>query len=112
GHALATRLVAEELGDAQNRVDEVGLRAVDDHDARAQGGARFAGTFEGERQVELVAPQERAGRAAEQDGLRRLAARELEQLGEGRAELELVQARPGDVARDAGEARVARVVPE
>src|SRR5205807_9693447 len=36
--------------------------------------------FEGERQVELVGPEERAGGAAHQDRLRRLGAGQLEQL--------------------------------
>ena len=66
-HALAARLVAEELGDAPQRVDEVdGL--VEDHDhARAErrpGGAR---RLEGQRHVERVRPDEHAGRPAEQD---------------------------------------------
>ena len=108
GDALAARLVAEELGDAEHGVDEIRPLAVDDHDARAERRAGVTGALEGERQVELVGSQERAGGAAEEDGLRRLGAGELEQLGERRAELELVQTRPRDVARDAEETRVAR----
>ena len=66
-HALAARLVAEELGDPPERVDEVdGL--VEDHDhARAErrpGGPR---RLEGQRHVERVRPDEDARRAAEQD---------------------------------------------
>ena len=73
GDALAARLVAEELGDAEHGVDEVGRLVVDDHDAGAERRARGARVLEGERQVELVGPQERAGGAAEQHCLRRLA---------------------------------------
>ncbi len=112
GDALAARLVAEELGDAQDGGDEVGVLAEDDDDARAERDAGVARGLEGERQVELVGAQERARGAAEQHGLRRLGAGELEQLAQRRAELELVQARPRDVAGEAEEPCVARVVSE
>ena len=69
--ALPARLVAEELGDPPERVDEVD-RLVEDHDhARAErrpGGAR---RLEGQRQVERLRPDEDAGRAAQQDRLDR-----------------------------------------
>src|SRR5205807_6481785 len=68
--------------------------------------------FEGERQVELVGPEERAGGAAHQDRLRRLGAGQLEQFGKRRAELDLVQPGPREVAREAEKPRVARVVLE
>src|SRR5205814_1019153 len=54
GDALAARLVAEELGDAEHRVDEVGGLVVDDHDAAAERRSRGARVLEGERQVELI----------------------------------------------------------
>ena len=52
-----------------------------------------ARVLEGERQVELVGPQERAGGAAEQHRLRRPRLGELEQLAQRRAERQLVEAR-------------------
>ena len=57
---------------------------VDDHDAGAERRAGSARVLEGERQVELVGPQERAGGAAEQHRLRRPRLRELEQLAQRR----------------------------
>ena len=109
GHALPARLVAEELGDADHGVDEVGRLVVDDHDAGAERRAGGARVLERERQVELVGPQERAGGAAEQDRLRRRGAREVEQVAEREAERHLVEARPLDVAGEAEEPRAGRV---
>ena len=65
--ALAARLVAEELGDPAERVDQVG-GLVEDHDhARAERRAGGPRRLEGQRHVERVGPDEDAGRAAEQD---------------------------------------------
>ena len=80
GDALAARLVAEELGDAQHRVDEIRRLVVDEHDAGAERHAGLARRLERELEVELVRPQERAGGAAEQHRLRRPRPREVEQL--------------------------------
>src|SRR2546423_823904 len=57
-HALAARLVLEELGDPEHRIDEVRVLVEDHHDARAErrpGGARV---LEGQRQIELLRADE------------------------------------------------------
>src|SRR5438132_1238169 len=46
GHALAARLVAEERGDPEHGVGEVGRLVEDHHDARAQGRADGARVLE------------------------------------------------------------------
>src|SRR5581483_3272985 len=110
--ALPAGLVAEELGDAQNGADEIRLLAEHDDDAGAERHARLARALERERNVELIGAQERACGAAEQHRLRGLGAGELEERAQRRAELDLVQARAGDVAGETEEPRVARVVAE
>src|SRR5205085_4243505 len=90
--ALAARLVAEELGDAEHGVDEIRRLVVDDHDAGAERDARGARVLEGEQQVELLGADEGAGSATEQDGLRRPRLREVEELAQRRPERRLVQA--------------------
>ena len=70
--------------------------------------------LEGERQVELVRPQEAAGRAADQDRTGASAAGdaagELDQLAQRRAERHLVDAGALDVAAQAEELRAGRVL--
>ena len=107
-HALPARLVAEELGDAQQRGHELRLVVVDDHDARAERDARGARVLVRELQVELVRADERAGGAAEQHRLHGPGAREVEQLAQRRAERQLVEPRPLDAAGEAEEARARR----
>ena len=75
--------------------------SIDEDDARAERGADGPGALEGQRDVELVGADKHAGRAAEQDRLDLAAvrcagdaAREVEQLAEGRPERDLVQAGP------------------
>src|SRR5262249_41808957 len=76
--ALPARLVAEELRDAEHRVDEVRVLAEHHHDAGPERRLRLACAIEREQEVELIGPEERAGGAAEQHCLRRLRARKLE----------------------------------
>ena len=70
--------------------------------------------LEGERHVERVGPDEDARRAAEQDRPDRPAARDaagqLDQVAQRRPELDLVDARPRDVARQAEELRAGRAL--
>ncbi len=94
--ALAARLVAEELGDPAERVDQVG-GLVEDHDhARPERRAGGPSRLEGQRHVERVGPDEDARRAAEQDRPDRAvaghAAGELDQVAQRRPELDLVDA--------------------
>src|SRR5262245_3200111 len=94
GHALSARLVTEERGDAHQRSRKVD-RLVEGHDdPGAERRARGTGTLDRERDVELVGADEPSRGAPEQDGLQVAAAgdaaREVEQLGQGGAELDLV----------------------
>ena len=112
--ALAARLVAEELGDPAERVDEVG-GLVEDHDhARAERRAGGPRRLERERHVERVRADEDARRAAEQDRPDRPAARhaagQLDQVAQRRPELDLVDARPRDVAGQAEQLRPGRAL--
>ena len=97
-HALPARLVPEEGGDAQQERHQVDGVVEDHHHARAERRARGPRALERERQVELVGPDERAGRAAEQHGPQRAAvghaAGQRQQLGQRGAERHLVHAGP------------------
>ena len=99
------RLVAEELGDAEDGGDEIRRLVVDDHDSGAEGRAGGACVLEGQRQVELVGAEKRACSAAEQHRFRRPSPGTLEQITEVRPERHLVQAGPSDVPGDAEEPR-------
>ena len=70
GDALAARLVAEERGDPQERVDQVGASRRRPSRPRSRGSPGRPRLLEGERQVERVGSDEHAGRPAEQDRLR------------------------------------------
>ena len=101
--ALAARLVAEELGDAPEGVDEVG-GLVEDHDhPGAEGRPDGAGRLERQRRVEDLRPDEDAGRAAEQDradlAAAGHAAGQVDQVAQRRPELDLVGARVAPRAR-------------
>src|SRR5579872_3566952 len=96
-HALAARFVAEERGDAHEDPAEI-RRFVQDHDdAGTERGADGPCALEGQRHADLCGREERAGGAAEENGLQTLAAThaagEREQLGQHRAQGDLVQAR-------------------
>ena len=110
--ALAARLVAEELGDPSERADQVGRLVEDHHDPGTERRADLARPLEGQRRVERLGANEHARRAAEQDGLDRPAARDsagqVDEVAQGRAELDLVDAGPGDVAGQAEELRTGR----
>src|SRR6185295_6248783 len=107
GNALAAGLVAEEGGDAADGVRDVRALVEDHDDSRAEGSADRARALEGEWRIQGVGPDEESGRAAEENAPDRPAFRNsaglLEELAEGRAELDLVDAGPGDVAREAEE---------
>ena len=113
--ALAARFVAEELGDPAQRVDEVG-RLVEDHDhARAErraDGARVASNVSGMSSASgptktPAAPPSRIARMARPPGH---AAGELDEVAQRRPELDLVDARPRDVARQAEQLRAGRAL--
>ena len=114
GHALATRLVAEELGDAPQRVDEVdGL--VEDHDhARAEGRCCSARRLERERHVQRIGPDEHARRTAEQDrpdvATAADTAGKLDEVAQRGPEFDLVDAGPLDVPGQAEELRPGRAL--
>ncbi len=112
--ALAARLVAEELGDPPERADHVGGLVEGHDDAGAERRADRPRRLERQRRVERVRADEDARRAAEQHRLEVAAAGDaagkLEQLPQRRPELDLVDARPGDVAADAEELRARRAL--
>ena len=62
GHALPAGLVAEEGRDALQEARQVDAVVQHQHDARAERRLGLARALERERQVELVGPQEAAGR--------------------------------------------------
>ncbi len=104
-HALPARLVAEERRDPAQLVDQVDRVVEHEHDARAERRAGGPSALHRQRQIEVVGTDEAAGRAAQQDrleaGAAAHAARQLEQLAQRGAELDLEHAGPGDRARHA-----------
>ena len=102
-YALAARLVPEELRDAARDVDEVGTGRERHHHAGAERGAGGARVLEGQRQVEMLRPDEAAGGAAEQDGARLAAggaAGQRQQFAQRGAECHLVDAGCGPPRRN------------
>src|SRR5207244_9776893 len=108
-HALPAGFVPEEGRDAEQQVVEV-HRIVDHQEhTGAQCRLRGARALERERHVQLVRPNEDAGRTAQEHGLQlfstRYSTREPEQLLRGRAERELVESRTLDTSTDTKQAR-------
>src|ERR671922_369433 len=112
-HALSARLVSEERGDPKHDVREV-HGVVEQHDdagtERRAGGLRV---LEGAPQPEVSGTDERPRRAAEEHGLQlpaaANAAREVDEVAESGAVLDLVQTRRLDTTRQAEQARSRRV---
>ena len=97
-HALATGLVAEELGDASHGVDHV-VVLVEHHDhAGSQRSAGRSGVFERQGHVERFRADEAARRSPQHDGPQHTAvgqpAGQIDQVTQRGAELHLVGAGP------------------
>src|SRR5512142_1294740 len=97
GGAPAAGLVDEELHEVLDDLEEIALGAEDDD--RAAGGQ----VAETDLAAEPVGGDACAGGPSDLDGLGPAAARHLEELGDGQAVLDLVDARPAAVPADAQE---------
>ena len=113
-HALPARLVAEEGRDPKQHRDEVDGVVEGHDDARAERRAGGAGGLERELEVELVRPDEPAGRPAQEHRAQRAPAGDasghLEQVSQRDAERRLVEAGALDAAGEAEEARAGRLL--
>ena len=113
--ALAARLIAEEARDAQQDAFHVGGVVEHDHSARTQRCADGSRALEAERNVKLRGGDEGARRSAEQDCLQRpprphAAGVSVQELTQGRAHRDLVEARLEDLSRHAEQTSAGRVL--
>src|SRR5207249_1032923 len=108
-NALATGFMAEEAGDAQENLVQVDGVIEEHDDTGTQGGADGARAFKGEWSIQLLWSDESARSSAEQHGLKIAAAGnasgKVDELVEGGAHGNFIDAGPRDVPAKTKEAR-------